>query len=478
MKKILYFTVFVFLVGHLAGYAQYTINIQGSVFNIELNDQKMTATICDNNYKVDDVKFPIKNNIRMFDGFGNEHSNTVYIPETYKTIDGKVYTITTIGRAAFAGYSNMDYVVIPATVTTIGDYAFFRTSLKSVEIPATVKKMGKRVFGRCVCLESLTIPQGGVTVNRDMYAESKSVKVKTYTLTSSPADNILENPVENPIVQSTVNTAVVNKPNLIIPKVSDVDVDLPAASKQNDEMFAIIIANENYKKVAQVSCALNDGRSFYRYCQQVLGIPTDNIHLVEDATFGQMMEEFNWITHVARAYEGDARIIVYYAGHGIPNENDKTAYLLPVDVSGDNTTAAFSLNKLYASLGALNAKNVTLFMDACFSGSLRGDGMLTAARGVAIEAKAESPLGNMIVFSAAQGDETAYPYPEMGHGLFTYYLLKKLKETKGAVNLGTLGDYIRKEVGRKSIVVNNKPQTPSVSYSSKMEGSWRSITLK
>ena len=243
-------------------------------------------------------------------------------------------------------------------------------------------------------------------------------------------------------------------------------------------MFAVIIANENYQKVSKVDCALNDGRTFQLYCQRVLGIPSDNIHMIEDATYGQMMEEFNWLARVAKAYEGDAKIIVYYAGHGIPNESSKTAYLLPVDVSGDNTTAAFSLNKLYASLGALNAKNVTLFMDACFSGSLRGDGMLTAARSVAIEAKAENPLGNMIVFSAAQGDETAYPYPEKGHGLFTYYLLKKLKETKGNVNLGTLGDYIRKEVARKSIVVNNKPQTPTISYSSTMKGSWRNITLK
>ena len=83
-----------------------------------------------------------------------------------------------------------------------------------------------------------------------------------------------------------------------------------------------------------------------------------------------------------------------------------------------------------------------------------------------------------MVFSAAQGDETAYPYAEKGHGLFTYFLLKKLKETKGNVELGALGDYLRKEVSRKAAVVNNKPQNPTVSHSVSMGDDWRKVTLK
>jgi hypothetical protein len=37
------------------------------------------------------------------------------------------------------------------------------------------------------------------------------------------------------------------------------------------------------------------------------------------------------------------------------------------------------------------------------------------------------PQGNMVVFSAAQGDETAYPNNDEKHGMFTYFLLKKLQ---------------------------------------------------
>ena len=73
--------------------------------------------------------------------------------------------------------------------------------------------------------------------------------------------------------------------------------------------------------------------------------------------------------------------------------------------------------------------------------------MLATARGVAIKPKASTPGGNVIVFSAATGDETAYPYDEKGHGLFTYFLLKKLQENKGNVTLGELSAYLRIPAG-------------------------------
>lgn len=138
----------------------------------------------------------------------------------------------------------------------------------------------------------------------------------------------------------------------------------------------------------------------------------------------------------------------------------------------------YSLQKFYEQLGKMPSQGVTVFMDACFSGSQRGDGMLAAARGVAIKAKPQAPQGKMVVFSAAQGDETAYPFKEKEHGLFTYYLLKKLKDTKGNVSLGELGNYVTEQVERKSIIANGKSQTPCVSTSATMVGEWKNQKLK
>lgn len=439
-----------------------TLDIKGTTFQLSLNDNEMTAVIRDNEYKVDDRRLPVFVIKRKFKDMGDERVRTIVIPSTYTDDQGREYKITTIGRAAFAGYNNVDLIVIPSTVTSIEDYAFFRSSVSTIEIPASVNQIGNRVFGHCTKLRNLTLPLG-VEVSPDLYSESKNISVK-YQLDEALAESV----AKRRTVRDEDGYALT----------SDVDEDIPMLKQTNSETFAVIIANENYKKVAKVPCALNDGRAFRRYCENVLGIPSENIHYIEDATLGSMTAELNWAARVAKAYEGESQLIIYYAGHGIPNEKDGAGYLLPVDVAGNDISAAYSLSELYQSLGGLNAKNVTLFMDACFSGTLRGNGMLVSARGVAIKAKSETPSGNMVVFSAAQGDETAYPYAEKGHGLFTYFLLKKLKETRGNVDLGTLGDYIRKEVVRKAAVVNNKPQTPTVSFSPNIGDRWRSIKLK
>ena len=140
--------------------------------------------------------------------------------------------------------------------------------------------------------------------------------------------------------------------------------------------------------------------------------------------------------------------------------------------------SAYSLDELYQILGNMPAQSITVFLDACFSGSKRGEGMIASTRGVALKAKRSAPKGNMVVFSAAQNDETAYPYKEQEHGMFTYYLLKKLKESKGETTLGDLADYITQSVKERSIVKNSKSQTPAVSVSAELATSWREMKLK
>ena len=117
-------------------------------------------------------------------------------------------------------------------------------------------------------------------------------------------------------------------------------------------------------------------------------------------------------------------------------------------------------------------------MDACFSDSKREQGMLASARGVAIKSKSGMPQGNMVVFSAAQSDETAYPNNEEKHGMFTYFLLKKLQETQGDVSLQELGEYITRNVSQQSILLNGKSQTPSVTSSPSLGDSWKNWTLR
>lgn len=259
---------------------------------------------------------------------------------------------------------------------------------------------------------------------------------------------------------------------------SDVDENIPENPTTNNKTFAVVIANQNYTNVAGVPLALNDGLAFSKYCEKTLGMPAENVRYYADASYGTMLRAIRDIKNIASAFNGDINIVFYYAGHGIPNEATKDAYLLPTDADGTQTEGCYSLNKLYTELGSTKAKEIVVFLDACFSGSKREEGMLASARGVALKAKQEDPRGNMVVFSAASGDETAFPYSAKGHGLFTYYLLKKLQESKGDVNLGELNDYISENVKQQSVVINRKVQTPTATPSTWIATGWKEMTLK
>lgn len=256
-----------------------------------------------------------------------------------------------------------------------------------------------------------------------------------------------------------------------------IDKNIPQTASMQTNTFVIAIGNENYSLVPKVAFANNDMNIFAQYCQKTLGIPMQNIRKYKDATFGSMLSALNDIKEIADAYNGDMNVIFYYAGHGIPNEKDQTAYLLPTDADGKSTEVCFPLARLYKELGELNAKSVIVFMDACFSGAQRGNGMLASARGVAIKAKEQKPMGKLVVLTAASGEETAYPFKEKGHGLFTYFLLKKLNETKGECSLGELSEYITTNVKRQSIVINRKPQTPAIIFSDSVKDEWMNYKL-
>ena len=258
----------------------------------------------------------------------------------------------------------------------------------------------------------------------------------------------------------------------------DVDLNIPKGRTNNENTLCVIIANENYRRESNVEYALNDGEVFRRYCIETFGIPEKNIRFYGDATLNDMRAALGWLSRAVAACGSSSSVIFYYAGHGIPDEATRSAYLLPTDGYGSDVETGYALKTLYATLGKLSAEKVTVFLDACFSGAQRDGKMMASARGVAIKSKPESLQGNTVVLTAASDDETAYPYREKRHGLFTYYLLKKWQETQGSATLGELADYLRSEVVKESVLSNSTSQTPTVSCSPTLTGTWETWKLK
>lgn len=257
---------------------------------------------------------------------------------------------------------------------------------------------------------------------------------------------------------------------------SDVDKNIPITKKSMDDTYVLIIANEDYQFVDPVSFASHDGEMFKEYCIKTLGIPEKQIRYCPNASYGILTGGIDWLKYALDNFE-NSKAIVYYCGHGIPDEKTGDAYIIPVDGMGTNTTTCYSLNQLYKTLSSTKASRITYFMDACFTGANKEGSMLVAARGVAREAKKETLAGNAVVFSASSGDETAMTYAEKGHGLFTYFLLKKLQETEGNVSYQELYEYINQNVKKEAFLINEKPQTPVVATSNSAASSWKTMKL-
>lgn len=252
----------------------------------------------------------------------------------------------------------------------------------------------------------------------------------------------------------------------------------PITGAKNDKTFAVIITNEDYEMAKKVDNAMNDGLAFREYCLKTLGLPANNVMHSTNVTYGKMRKVFKDIKDLTSLYEEKLNLIVYYAGHGIPDNETKDAYLMPVDADGTDTSVCFSLKEFYDNLNAMELNQCVVFLDACFSGAQRDGDMIVAARGVQLKPKEIKPEGKTIVFSATSGDEAAYSYKDEDHGLFTYFLLKKLQESKGKVSLGELSDYLSDNVGKHSRLVNKAAQTPNVIVPPSREKDWRSIKLR
>ena len=71
--------------------------------------------------------------------------------------------MTTLSKAAFSACKQLSEVQLPASVTAIGEDAFFSTALATIHIPANVNKIGKGVLAGCPNLETITVDAANTT---------------------------------------------------------------------------------------------------------------------------------------------------------------------------------------------------------------------------------------------------------------------------------------------------------------------------
>lgn len=410
----------------------------------------------------------------------NKDAAKVFIPaEVTNPKNNKTYAVSTVDLYDEGIVYKTTSVALEKGITTISDNCFQNfKDLQQIYIPSSVVVIEKKAFNS-KRLPKFTMPS---SINEDDLSKGLAIYPKTTEVEYDPMKDIdLADYIDDDSSVPT-NTDVVEQNEIVSieakPGTSDIDFNIPRTNEKRENTFCIIIANENYvnKDTPKVKYAAQDGKTFYDYCSKTLGLPRENIKMLTNATYLKMKDQLKWLEKIANLYGNDANFIVYYAGHGVPDEKGNCK-LVPVDVSINDVENGYSLKELYNLLGKITTKSALVLVDACFSGNDRGDtwAMNEEHRGITRKLKQESIGGNVVVMTAASNTETALAYNEKAHGLFSYFLMKKLQETKGNVTYGELFDYINKEVLRKSTVAMDKTQTPSVSYSSKIASTWKQL---
>jgi ankyrin repeat protein len=244
---------------------------------------------------------------------------------------------------------------------------------------------------------------------------------------------------------------------------SDVD-ELPSINaKPQKNSFAIVIGIENYRqKLPHADHAVNDAKVVTEYLTKVMGFPEGNVVTLtnDHASLTDFIKYFEkWLPN---NIEKDSTVFIYFSGHGAPNVKTGDAYLVPYD--GDPSfieQTGYPLNRLYESLNKLQAKEIIVALDSCFSGAGGKSVIAQGARPLVMNLEQDIQLSrNMIVMTASSGDQISSTYAEKGHGLFTYFLLKGIKD--GITEVGELFDYLKPNVGRTARKVYNNEQTPQL----------------
>ena len=317
---------------------------------------------------------------------------------------------------------------------------------------------------------SKQLPHLSSPLNRKTYDKAnlgiemlKDLKPRQVDPKTNISQNITKEDLAN-IVKSLVEDAKKSQ-NKDIKTASAVqsDIDKPFFSTASKIMgnndYAIIIGIEDYSSLPKSDYSYDDAKLVKDYLK-ALGVKERNIELLTDekATLSGIMKSIEaWLPNKLKK---GGKVFVYYSGHGSPNPVTGEAFIVPYD--GDPNyldITGYPLKRLYEKLGRLQASEVIVVLDSCFSGAGGRSVLAKGARPLVMTSQSAVMPQNMVVLSATQGSQISTSSQEKGHGIFTYYFLKALKNGKKSV--AEIYEHIKPYVedDAKSI---NVQQSPSI----------------
>jgi serine/threonine protein kinase len=165
--------------------------------------------------------------------------------------------------------------------------------------------------------------------------------------------------------------------------------------------------------------------------------------------------------------------LIYFACHGMVCAlgQKEEGYLLTYDADPDNiVTRGIAMGDLVRWVDAIEARSIVIVLDCCHSGNVilpQGATLRSSPRDIRISPSILEKISGKgrFVFASCGEGERSIESPDLGHGLFTYYLLKGIageadRDHDGKVGLAELSHYVSAKVANDAKTRFNLIQTP------------------
>ena len=266
-----------------------------------------------------------------------------------------------------------------------------------------------------------------------------------------------------------MRTVIYDKPK------TAVSASPPAQTRPAPNRWAVVIGVGQYESegITRLRYTVPDAEAVYQMLVGPGGLKKEHALLLTDKTERKpTLRNIRWAlgTFLSRSARKDDTVLIFFAGHGAPEidpqgvERDGLAkYLIPSDADPDDLySTALPMDDIQTIFGRIEAERVIVFLDACYSGAAGGRTFSSKkTRGSHVDdlflERLTRSKGRAII-TASRPAEVSIELPELGHGLFTYYLLQGLRgaadlNRDGIVSLQELYEYVEQQVSQKSRAV-------------------------
>ncbi len=230
-------------------------------------------------------------------------------------------------------------------------------------------------------------------------------------------------------------------------------------------IYALLVGINTYEDqiISPLSYAEADVTDFGKKLQTLLGVPEDHIHVYtsqQGSHYGRADSILKRLTHLKQIMEPEDTFIFYFAGHGI--EKYKDIYFFTTNTNPETHTTlkktTIQISDIQEELSESRVINRIFITDACRSNPIKGRGAneyrMTESMGRTIEMAAracrhsdrEPVVGTLL---SCKEKQIAYERRELGHGVFSYFMLQgmdALIDQYGFIQLGQLKTYIDREM--------------------------------